>query len=101
MVAHFHGTAKSKNREFNLTKEYIWYLFENQKGRCKYTKEKLIFPINENNNIGNISLDRIDNKRGYVIDNIQLVYKPINRMKLDYSEEEFLFYCQKVAEHNV
>ena len=46
----------------------------------------------------NASVDRIDSSKGYVIDNIQWVYRKINRMKNDVSDMDFVDLCTLV--HN-
>ena len=43
------------------------------------------------------SLDRIDSEKGYIVGNIQLLYKDINRMKSDFNEEYFIQMCKLIA----
>lgn len=45
------------------------------------------------------SLDRIDSLKPYNIDNIQWVHKIVNFMKYNLSEDDFLFYCEKIVEN--
>jgi len=45
------------------------------------------------------SLDRIDSTKSYHKDNIQWVHKRVNRMKMNYTMEEFVDWCKKVAHH--
>ena len=45
------------------------------------------------------SLDRIDSKKGYTIDNVQWVYKKINMMKQNYDQKEFVNLCCLIAEN--
>lgn len=42
------------------------------------------------------SVDRIDNNKGYLKDNIQFVHKDINWMKQDFNQDIFLEYCYKI-----
>ena len=44
------------------------------------------------------SLDRVDSTLPYEIGNVQWTNKYINVMKNGFSQEEFIFYCHKVAE---
>ena len=49
--------------------------------------------------IKTIGLDRIDNNRGYEIDNITSCCSRCNRMKLAYTKQQFLEHIQKIAEY--
>lgn len=46
------------------------------------------------------SVDRINNKYGYSVKNVQVVSQQINRHRLDLSVEEFVKMCCDVAEHH-
>lgn len=79
----YRANAKQRNREFNLTyKEFLSFW---QKP-CHYCGDK----------IETIGLDRIDNKKGYVLDNIISCCAKCNYMKRDLSKEEFIKLCQKI-----
>jgi hypothetical protein len=43
------------------------------------------------------SLDRIDSSSGYTVNNIQWVHKMVNGLKGFLSNDEFIFWCQKVV----
>ena len=43
------------------------------------------------------SADRIDNAKGYTVDNVRLVAVIVNLARADFSDEEFLAMCQNVA----
>ena len=49
----------------------------------------------------NVSLDRIDSSKDYVLGNIQLVLKEVNYMKQSLSQEDFINICKKISNHNV
>jgi hypothetical protein len=52
-----------------------------------------------NNTIrGTASLDRIDSKLGYNINNIQWVHKDVNTIKWDLSHDKFIEICQIITE---
>lgn len=92
------GKAKlRKNKEFNITAEDLYELWDKQNGLCAYSKVPL-------NNIANhlelTSLDRIDSSKGYVKGNIQLLANVVNRMKQMFSEEDFLKYCELITDTN-
>jgi hypothetical protein len=95
-------SAKKRNLKVLLTIEEAWNLFEKQNRLCAFTGEKLFFaPNSEDRAMGNASLDRINSKFPYTIDNVQWVTKQINWMKQDYSDQEFIKCCKKVAEYRL
>lgn len=48
--------------------------------------------------IETIGLDRIDNSKGYNLDNIVSCCKMCNKMKLNYSEKDFINHCKKITD---
>lgn len=99
--------ARRRNLDFNLTKEYLQKLFEQQNKRCIYTNIEIKIPFRANtildyyglDKISNLaSLDRIDSTKGYVVGNVQWVLSEINIMKNDLPNEKFLDLCRKVAD---
>jgi hypothetical protein len=95
--------AKNKKLGFDLDIEYIWNLFEAQKGLCALSG----LPIYLETSLGSLSksgfqrrtacLDRIDSNLGYLKGNVQWVHKHINQMKWNRTEKEFVELCQAVA----
>lgn len=92
--------AERRNLSFIIDKEYLMELFQKQKGLCSFTKVKLSFDHDANQNYQTASLDRIDADVGYEQGNLQWVHKDINIMRNNFSVEKFLSYCRLVAEHN-
>lgn len=93
--------ASRRNIEFKVNREYCLKLFDSQKEKCALTGLDIAFPKNGSSylrNEGTASLDRIDNRKGYVRGNIQWVHKDINRMKNIHSEEYFKYLCRLVTE---
>ena len=79
-----------------ITVEHLHDVWQRQEGLCAYTKLPL---SSEAHQLNTVSLDRIDSDKDYTADNIQLVCVPINRMKLDYSEDQFIQLCKLVAQN--
>ena len=50
--------------------------------------------------VGTASLDRIDSTKGYTKNNIQWVHKTINKMKNVLHDEEFIQWCNLIANYN-
>ena len=69
---------KIRNRKHTnkLTIEDLKLLWDKQSGKCAITGLKMILPeTTASTNVGPkcVSIDRVDNTKGYTIDNIQLV----------------------------
>jgi hypothetical protein len=80
----------NRNLEFSLTVEDLESCFIKQDHMCPYTGMYIQYQD------GSASLDRIDSSRGYVVDNIQWVYKPINFMKGSFTHDRFIELCSLV-----
>lgn len=91
------SAANYRKIEFNLTKEYLWYLYLQQDKKCKLSGMELYFPKGSNLKTGNISLDRIDSSKPYIENNVQWVHKDVNMMKNAYSNEYFIEICRLVC----
>lgn len=87
-----------RNLEFDITLSLLKDLWSKQNGLCAYTKLPL---TSRGHQLNTVSLDRIDSGKGYVVGNVQLVCVYINRMKLDYSEHDFIRLCHLVSQNNV
>jgi len=96
--------AKKRGIDVEVTPKDLWQQWIKQGGICPYTGIKLTLPKgvtkrdNKNSNLA--SLDRIDSTKGYVKDNVQWVYKPIQTMKWNLTHNEFVSLCRKVVIHN-
>ena len=83
----------------NLKLEDMFILYEQQHGLCAITGTVMTYQSTmDNNNDRNISLDRIDNTKGYVLDNVQYVCKRVNLMKNTLAEKEFIGWCKLIAD---
>jgi hypothetical protein len=92
--------AKVRNIEFDLKIEDLWELLEFQNMKCKLSGICIGFGLENGMNSRKdttASLDRIDSKKGYTIDNVQWVHKRINMMKQSLSDDDFIFFCKAVA----
>jgi hypothetical protein len=74
------GRSKVKGMDFELTLPMIMNLYNQQEGRCLLTgiPFELEKPKQARTGAFSPSIDRIDSKRGYTIDNIRLVIWGIN-----------------------
>jgi len=79
---------------FDVTKEYLWNLFNRQDGICPYSGR----------NLGNInnreaSLDRINSDKGYIEGNVEWVHVEVNLAKQKLKRSEFIILCQEVSKN--
>lgn len=92
--------AKRRGYEFSLTKDYLYDLWIKQDGKCAISGVKLHMPAKAREQRGpkcTASIDRIDNAVGYVVNNVQWVLKDVNRMRREYTIEDYISICKKVA----
>jgi transposase-like protein len=91
--------AKVRNIEFdtNITKAFLLELYDKQKGICNISGEYMTLRDNQLKNPTLISIDRINSDIGYTKENIQLVCWEINRMKMDKTEKEFIYWCNIIT----
>jgi len=94
--------AKKRHRDFKITQEYMWKLYQEQNGLCALTNIPIFFGETQKEECSGVptaSLDRIDNGIGYIEGNVQWVHKSVNWMKQRFSQKEFIYWCKLVAEN--
>lgn len=89
--------AIKRNLEFSVTEKYLCEIFN---GRCALSGDPIYFhqagyQANKNNK-GNASLDRIDNNKGYIVDNVRWVHKIVNIMRGTLTDQEMINWCEKI-----
>ena len=82
----YKSNAKQRNLSFNLTFGQFMTFWQKP---CAYC----------NNSIETIGLDRIDNERGYELDNVMPCCRQCNVSRSDYSQIEFIKHCKKVVDN--
>lgn len=99
------GKFNRREKEFNITIEYIWGLFLKQNRKCALSNLNIGF---EGTRLENkctstsrftASLDRINSSLGYIEGNVQWIHKDINIMKNSFDLNDFLKYCRLITEH--
>ena len=91
------SASRRKNIECCISTDDLYNCWQNQNGLCAYTKLPLTSKAYQ---LNTVSLDRIDSGKDYTADNIQLVCVPVNRMKLDMTEDQFINLCRLVAQNS-
>ena len=86
---------------------FLMKLWEKQRGRCALTGLPMTWQIATREDIANgyglgrnVSVDRIDNSRGYVKGNIRLICSQLNYMRGSLGDNDFILWCELVVRHN-
>lgn len=91
--------ALKRGISFNLTKEYLWQLFESQNAKCALSGQPIKFGRVHFRHETTASLDRIDSSIGYQPGNVQWVSKEINLIKNKLHNDYFIKLCSMVHNH--
>lgn len=100
--------AIQRNIDVKITIQDLKDLFIKQAGKCALSGRTLRLGIKNGmflntrkwSSENTVSIDRIDSSKDYILDNIQIIHKDINLMKLDYSQKDFIQICKDIAYHN-
>jgi hypothetical protein len=93
--------ANLRNIPVEVTIEDIWEVYSQQNKKCALSNLDISF--GRENNLEKYtenctaSLDRIDNTKGYIKNNIQWVHKDINMIKKHYEQDYFLYLCKLIV----
>ena len=93
----YYVLRRAKNRaaklgiEFNLTEEDVSIPMI-----CPYLKTPLKFELGQGYQDSNISLDRVDNSKGYVKGNVEVISTLANRMKSNANQEQLERFATEV-----
>lgn len=85
--------AKARGLEHTISKEDI-----KVPKICPYLKIELTTEVQQKNTASTVSLDRIDNTKGYTPDNIQVISRLANLMKSYATEEQLIQFAKSVLE---
>ena len=104
LFRHIIANAKTRGIGVFITKEDILNLYTFQGVKCALSGIEMTHIKKANadkwaDTTKNISVDRIDSKREYIIDNIQLVCAAANIIKWDLPQNEFIEMCRLVTEY--
>ena len=89
------SNAKKCGVTCNLTEEYLYELFKQQKGICALSGVPI--QIEGNSNL-RLSIDRITPAKGYTEGNVQWTIFAANRAKGDLTQDDFIELCKLIIE---
>lgn len=89
------NSAKKRNQEFSLEVSDIVDFWNEQAGICAYSGREMTLTAGQ---LNTVSIERIDSTIGYTKGNTILVCQSINRMKSDFTFEDFYELCRDVAD---
>lgn len=87
--------AAYRNINWNLNIEDAAMVLNKQEWKCAFSGLDLV--CSGNTSQITASLDRIDNSKGYTIDNVQFVHKDINMMRGSLDVQKFIYFCSLVS----
>ena len=93
--------ARRKGYECDIDYKYMLWLLDQQSGRCAITGVVLESSAANTKTYSNpwtISVDRIDNTRGYTKDNVRLVTYMYNTCKGQWTDEQVVHMCKGILE---
>lgn len=92
------GNARSRKTPvpFNLTKEHLHKLWDEQEGRCFYTGIEMTYASDRADTA--VSIDRMKPELGYVEGNVVLASWAFNRMKQDFTLDDLADKCRRFLE---
>lgn len=88
----------SRGYEVNITSEYLKDLWDKQGGKCCISGVELTLELNHTPY--QASLDRIDNTKGYIEENVRFVALIYNYARNTFSDQEVIDFCKAVANKN-
>jgi hypothetical protein len=102
LLSHARRRSRKKNLEYNLNLDFAKALLKKQQGVCSVSGQPLTLLADgkKGQKLSNLSLDRIDNSRGYTRDNVRFVCWVVNIMRHNQRDDQLLSWCYKIIEHN-
>ena len=95
---YFERGSRKKYRSGDITIHQIYDIWIKQNKKCVLSNVEIDFI--ERDGLGiSASIDRIDSKKEYVIDNVQLVHKDVNLMKNYFEQEYFIKMCKAITDN--
>lgn len=91
--------AEERDIPFEITQTDIWEKYLEQKRKCILSGIELTWQDGYKGARGTASVDRKESTVGYTKENIQIVHKHINIMKLNHDQQYFLNICGTITDY--
>lgn len=93
-------SARKRGKEYDeyLDGRFLFELWNKQKGKCFYTNIKMNFIPTDKLRL--VSIDRVDNNKGYTVDNVVLCTYAFNSFKFNMSHKEVLEFVKMIKEED-
>lgn len=91
--------AKRKGIPCTITKEFILDLWNKQNGLCAISKIPMTYEMDSGRIYTNVSIDQIEQGKGYTEDNVQLVCMAVNQLKSDWDMNTVRYICKMVVDN--
>lgn len=88
------ANSKNRNLKLEITPDDIYEKYIQQNKKCALSGLDISLTFDPKTNT--VSVDRIDSKKHYTKDNIQIVHKIINQCKMNLSDNDFYKFCKSV-----
>ena len=92
---------RAKTHKFTISREDLHKIYDKQKGVCAYSGLPMTYiKDGAGYHLTNISIDRINNNRGYTKKNVCLVCLAVNMMKYTMDLDELIDWCKLISSNN-
>ena len=92
--------AKRKGIPCTITKEFILDLWNKQNGLCAISKIPMTYEMDSGRIYTNVSIDQIEQGKGYTEDNVQLVCMAVNQLKSDWHMNTVKYICKMIINNS-
>ena len=92
--------AKRKGIPCTITKEFILDLWNKQNGLCAISKIPMTYEMDSGRIYTNVSIDQIEQGKGYTEDNVQLVCMAVNQLKSDWDMNTVKYICKMIINNS-
>ena len=96
LIGCYKGLAKKKNREYNLTEGQFKEITQKDCCYCGTKPRQIYKSTNTSGNYVHNGIDRIDNTKGYTIDNVVPCCKQCNHAKTNLTLQEFRDWVKRI-----
>lgn len=101
VLKNYYQHAKKRNLKFSLTPDQAKRLFLTNCFYCGSIPNSVSKPTWDTGNFIYNGIDRVDNTKGYTLENCVSCCEWCNRMKLNFTQKEFLSHVNKICTHSI